>query len=248
MEKNIFKVDLSNSPWDSACFRSKVVGTKEVIYKLMENGSFADSENKIGATLYFLSLLEKAVPLINDCSPNDSVEFPKIENSKELVKELIKRILPAGVFNMGPDYLTLAEKLEVTASTGKGVFIYGGTARGKSTFLLGLSQWLKDNKYPFIFSTYSHDNKIFDFMNNFQEGVIILDDVNDGWDIKRIFEFVLDRVEKSWGKYRLFAASRLSFAEFVETYGSRCASILNTVCSLVEFQGDSFRKEVILKC
>lgn len=247
MEKSIFKVDLSNSVWDSACFRSKVVGTKEVIYKLMENGSFADSENSIGAALYFLTLLEEAVPLVNGCSPNDSVEFPKIESPKELVRELVKRFLPVDVPNMMiPDYITLAEKLDVTASTGKGVFLYGGTGNGKSTFLLGLSQWLKDNKYPFIHSTDSYDyNKIIDFMNNFQEGVIIMDDLNGGYD-SWYFIKILDRIEKSYGKFRLFAASSLSAVEFVKAYGTRCASILKSVCSLVEFRGGSFRKKIMI--
>lgn len=240
MKKNIFKVDLSNSPWDSACFRSKVVGTKEVIYKLMENGSSVDSES-IEKALFFLSHLENAVPLVNGCSPVDSVCFPVIEDPRELVKGF----LPEG-FNWLPEYTQVTEKINLYASLGNGLFFYGGTGRGMTHLLLGLSRWLKENKYPFI-TDFSFSWDLKDFMNNFQEGVIILDDVNTGWDIKHIFEYVLDRVEKSRGKFRLFAASRLSAAEFVEIYGSRCASILNAVCARIEFKGESLRKEVNLK-
>ena len=241
MEKTIFKVDLSNSPWDSACFRSKVVGTKEVIYKLMEtqNGSSVDSE-EIEKALFFLSHLEKAVPLVNGCTPADSVKFPKIDDPTELVQSF----LPEDFFWI-PEYTQVAENLFVSDTIGKGLFFYGGTGRGMTTLLYGLAQWLKENQYPYIFDQ-SFSWEVKDFMNNFQEGIIIFDNVNEGWESVHSFKDILDRVEKSRGKFRVFAASRLSAASFVNNYGSRCASILSAVCARIEFKGDNLREEVDL--
>lgn len=241
MNKVLFKVDLSNSSWDSAYFRRKVIGTKDVIYDLMGNGSSVDSK-RINEAISFLSHLEKGAQLVvNGCSPADSVEFPKIENARELVKSF----LPQG-FNWLPEYSQVAEKLDLSASLGSGLFFYGGSGRGKSTILLGLSQWLKDNQYPFTFDRgvgLSFSIDLMNMMDNFKEGVILIDDVNG--DIGK-FEETLDIIEKSRGKYRIFAASSLSAADFVNRYGSRCASILNAVCSRIEFKGESLREIVDL--
>lgn len=244
MKEQFVKVDLSNTTWDSACFRSMVVRTKEVIYKFMENGSSVDSKDSknIGIALNFLSELENSVPLFNGCSPADSVEFPKIENARELVKSFF----PKG-FNWLPEYSQVAEKLDLSASFGLGLFFYGGTGRGKSTILLGLSQWLKENKYPFVSEVSLRDHFVYgisDLMNKFQEGVILLDNVNGDYGS---FLQTIDKVEKSRGKFRVFAASSLSAADFVNEYGSRCASILNAICSRIEFKGESLREKVDLK-
>ena len=93
----------------------------------------------------------------------------------------------------------------------------------------GMIEWAKEN----VISSGLQDKPI----------RFLIDDVNG--DIGK-FEETLDIIEKSRGKYRIFAASSLSAADFVNRYGSRCASILNAVCSRIEFKGESLREIVDL--
>lgn len=243
MKKNILEVDLSNFTWDSDCFRSKVVEAKEIIYKLTENRFSVVDPESINEAISFLSLLETSVTLKNGCSPKDSICFPAIEDPKTFVKTIVKSFLSER-FSMLPDYLRVAEGLELLPS-GLGLFFYGGSGRGKSTILLGLSQWLKEKNYPFVcYSPYTtRECEIFDFMDSFQEGVIIIDDVNGGYGA--FFSTILDRVEKSNGKFRVFVASSLSPSEFINKYGMRCVSILKGICSFIKFEGDSLREKIV---
>lgn len=237
MEKTFLKIDLSNSPWDSAYFRLKVIGTKGVIYDLMENGT-SDSK-RINDAILFLSHLENAVKLVNGCTPADHVAFPKIENARELVKSF----LPEDFYWL-PEYSQVAEELDQSASLGSGLFFYGGSGRGMTTILLGLCRWFKDNKYPYTFASH-YASETNNFMDIFPEGAIIIDNIDDAYNHPFLDE-VIDRIEKSRGKYRLFAASRLSAKGFVNKYGPRCASIFNAVCSRIEFKGESLREKVDL--